>query len=158
ILRTDVDNNRLPQVSWIVAPEAYSEHPNWPANYGALYIDKVLGVLTSNPDVWSKTALFITYDENDGFFDHVAPPFATWSDAARASSVDTVNEYFGGNEGNAAGPYGLGPRVPMLVVSPWSKGGWVCSETFDHTSIIRFVERRFSDEHSLKAANITPWR
>ncbi|MET9631153.1 alkaline phosphatase family protein, partial [Lentzea sp. NPDC006480] len=69
VLASDVKNNRLPQVSWIAAPEAYTEHPNWPANYGAWYIAKVLDALTSNRAVWAKTALFITYDENDGFFD-----------------------------------------------------------------------------------------
>jgi phospholipase C len=157
-LAADVQNGTLPQVSWIVAPEAYSEHPNWPANYGAWYVDQVLQALTSNPAVWSKTALFVTYDENDGFFDHVVPPVAPWSDAAGRSSVDTTNEYYPGKGTNPPGPYGLGPRVPMIVVSPWSKGGWVCSETFDHTSIIRFIEKRFGGKHNLLESNITPWR
>ncbi|MDG0024451.1 phospholipase C, phosphocholine-specific [Trinickia sp. Y13] len=158
VLKKDVQNGTLPQVSWIVAPEAYSEHPNWPANYGAWYIDQVLQVLTSNPEIWSKTALFVTYDENDGFFDHIAPPYAPWSKEAGLSTVDVANEYFAGNGNYPAGPYGLGPRVPMLVVSPWSKGGWVCSETFDHTSLIRFIERRFGHGRNLCEANITPWR
>ena len=158
VLKADVQNNRLPQVSWIVAPEAYSEHPNWPANYGAWYVDQVLQILTSNPTLWSKTALLITYDENDGFFDHVAPPYAPWAGTVGASTVDTAHEYFAGDAKNAAGPYGLGPRVPMLVVSPWSRGGWVCSETFDHTSIIRFIARRFGHSCNLREANITPWR
>jgi phospholipase C len=158
VLKQDVQNNTLPQVSWIVAPEAYSEHPNWPANYGAWYVDQVLQILTSNPELWSKTALLITYDENDGFFDHVAPPYAPWSKEAGLSTVDTANEYFAGNASYPAGPYGLGPRVPMLVVSPWSKGGWVCSETFDHTSIIRFIERRFGHGRNLCEANVTAWR
>ena len=158
VLKQDVQNNTLPQVSWIVAPEAYSEHPNWPANYGAWYVDQVLQILTSNPEVWSKTALLVTYDENDGFFDHVAPPYAPWSKEAGLSTVDTANEYFAGNATYPAGPYGLGPRVPMLVVSPWSKGGWVCSETFDHTSIIRFIERRFGHGRNLCETNITAWR
>ncbi len=160
ILRKDVQSNQLPQVSWIVAPEAYSEHPNWPANYGAWYIDQVLQILTSNPEVWSKTALLINYDENDGFFDHMSPPFAPSSNANGLSTVDTTNEiYPGGNNGQyGAGPYGLGPRVPMLVVSPWSKGGWVCSEVFDHTSVIRLIEARFGHGHKLSEPNITPWR
>src|SRR5262249_44442437 len=51
-------------------------------------------------------------------------------------------------------PYGLGPRVPMYVISPWSKGGWVSSQVFDHTSVIRFLERRFGVEEP----NITAWR
>jgi phospholipase C len=73
-LRADVAQNRLPQVSWIVAPEAFSEHGNWPSNYGAWYVSQVLDAPTSNPEVWSKTALFIVYDENGGLFDHVVPP------------------------------------------------------------------------------------
>lgn len=153
-LRSDVLGNKLPQVSWICAPEAYSEHPNWPANYGAWYVSQVLDALTSNPDVFSKTALFITYDENDGFFDHMIPPCVPPSGAQGQSTVSTANELFAGNAFYPAGPYGLGPRVPMIVVSPWSKGGWVCSEVFDHTSIIRFIEQRFG----VPAANITPWR
>ncbi|MBN3762686.1 phospholipase C, phosphocholine-specific [Burkholderia sp. Ac-20365] len=160
ILRKDVQSNSLPQVSWIVAPEAYSEHPNWPANYGAWYVDQVLQILTSNPEVWSKTALLINYDENDGFFDHMSPPFAPSSSANGLSTVDTTNEiYPGGNNGKyAPGPYGLGPRVPMLVVSPWSKGGFVCSEVFDHTSVIQFIEARFGHGKKLSESNITPWR
>jgi phospholipase C len=143
ILKRDVQANTLPQVSWIVAPEAYSEHPNWPTNYGAWYIDQVLQVLTSNPEVWSKTVLLINYDENDSFFDHLAPPFAPASSANGLSTVDTSYEFFAGNATYAAGPYRLGPRVPMIAVSPWSKGGYVCSEVFDHTSVIRFIEQRF---------------
>jgi phospholipase C len=149
-LRADVKAGTLPQVSWITAPEAFCEHPNWPVNYGAWYIAQVLDALTANPEVWSKTALFITYDENDGFFDHVVPPYAT----AGQSTVDTAGEIYPGSAANPAGPYGLGQRVPMLVVSPWSKGGWVCSETFDHTSIIRFLERRFG----VAEPNISAWR
>ncbi|PCE27619.1 phospholipase C, phosphocholine-specific [Paraburkholderia acidicola] len=157
ILRQDVQNNTLPQVSWITAPEAYSEHPNWPVNYGAWYIDQVLQVLTSNPEVWSKTVLLINYDENDGFFDHVPPPFAPNSTNG-LSTVDTSNEYFAGNSNYAAGPYGMGPRVPLIAVSPWSKGGWVCSELFDHTSVIRFIEARFGKQYNIPEPNITPWR
>jgi phospholipase C len=159
ILRDDVRNNRLPQVSWIVAPEAFTEHGNWPANFGAWYISQVLDALTSNPEVWSKTALFVTYDENDGFFDHLVPPTPAGSAAEGASTVDTRDEIFAGNADNPRGPYGLGVRVPMIVVSPWSKGGWVCSEVFDHTSLIRFLERRFAPEHQeLIESNITAWR
>ncbi|MFF2525246.1 phosphocholine-specific phospholipase C [Streptomyces liangshanensis] len=154
LLRADVKADRLPQVSWIAAPEAFSEHPNWPANYGAWYISQVLDALTSNPEVWSKTALFITYDENDGYFDHAVPPFPPASAAQGLSTVDTTLDHFPGDSRHAAGPYGLGQRVPMLVVSPWSTGGYVCSEVFDHTSIIRFMERRFG----VSEPNISPWR
>ncbi|MET9662451.1 phosphocholine-specific phospholipase C [Streptomyces sp. NPDC006510] len=154
ILKADVKAARLPQISWIAAPEAFSEHPNWPANYGAWYISHVLDALTSNPDVWSRTALFITYDENDGYFDHVVPPYPPASAGQGLSTVDTTLDHYKGSIGYAAGPYGLGQRVPMIVVSPWSTGGYVCSETFDHTSILRFMENRFG----VKETNISPWR
>ncbi|WP_254062108.1 alkaline phosphatase family protein [Acidobacterium sp. S8] len=74
IFRQDVMNYALPQVSWVVAPEAYTEHPNWPANYGAWYVSQVLDALTANPEAWSKTVFFFMFDENDGFFDHMVPP------------------------------------------------------------------------------------
>ncbi|MEH0574144.1 phospholipase C, phosphocholine-specific [Streptomyces sp. B21-108] len=153
-LKADVKGGKLPQISWIVAPEAFTEHPNWPANYGAWYVAQVLDALTSDPKVWAKTALFVTYDENDGFFDHLLPPFPPASAAQGRSTVDVGPDLFKGDSGHTAGPYGLGQRVPMLVVSPWSKGGYVCSETLDHTSVIRFMERRFG----VHEPNISPWR
>ena len=154
ILRADVAADKLPQVSWIAPPMAFSEHPTAPANYGAWYIANVLDALTSNPVVWGKTALFITYDEHDGYFDHVVPPYAPSSSSQGKSTVSTAGEYFPGNASFPAGPYGMGHRVPMFVVSPWSTGGYVCSEVFDHTSIIRFMEERFG----VHEPNITPWR
>ena len=158
-LKQDVRANKLPQVSWIVAPEAYSEHPNWPTNYGAWYVSQMLDVLTSNPEVWSKTAFFLMYDENDGFFDHMVPPTPPQSRAEGLSTIDTTNEIFAGNAKYATGPYGLGVRVPMIVISPWSKGGWVNSEVFDHTSLIQFIERRFGvGRPGMIEGNITRWR
>jgi phospholipase C len=159
ILKSDVQNSTLPQVSWIVAPEAFCEHPNWPANYGAWYVSQVLDTLTSNPDVWSKTVFLIMFDENDGFFDHVVPPLPAADAAAGGSTVSTAEEFYtdaGGtnSESFTPGPYGLGPRVPFLAVSPWSRGGFVCSEVFDHTSIIRFIEQRFG----VTEPHISPWR
>jgi phospholipase C len=159
VLQKDVQAGDLPQVSWIVAPEAYTEHPNWPPNYGAWYVSKILDTLTSNPEVWSRTAFFLMYDENDGFFDHMIPPTPPHSRAQGLSTVDTVNEFYRGNAQYPGAPYGLGVRVPMLVISPWSKGGWVSSEVFDHTSLIRFIERRFARQYpGLRNDNITPWR
>ena len=159
MLRADVAAGTLPQVSWIVAPEAYSEHPNWAPNYGAWYVSQVLDILTSNAELWSQTALFVTYDENDGFFDHVVPPTPPADATQGQSTVDVSLELFAGNTSYPAGPYGLGQRVPMIVASPWSRGGWVCSETFDHTSIIRFMEQRFDlARRGLAETNITPWR
>ncbi|MGB7844861.1 MAG: phospholipase C, phosphocholine-specific [Candidatus Acidiferrum sp.] len=157
--REDVLANRLPQVSWIVAPEAYTEHGNWPANFGAWYVSQMLDALTANPEVWSRTVFFYMFDENDGFFDHMVPPTPPQSRAEGISTVPTTNELFTGSSSYPAsvytpGPYGLGVRVPMIVISPWSKGGWVDSQVFDHTSLIRFIERRFG----VLEPNITRWR
>ena len=158
-LKADVVGKRLPQVSWVVAPEAYSEHANWPVNLGAAYVAQVLEALSADEDSWSKTALFVTYDENDGFFDHVPAPFPAGSRAQGQSTVDTRSEWYAGDAKNPSGPYGLGARVPMTVVSPWSKGGWVCSQVFDHTSLIRFIEQRFgADYPGIRESQITPWR
>jgi phospholipase C len=159
IFKEDVRTGKLPQVSWIAAPEAYTEHPNFPANYGAWYVSQFIDILASNPEVWSKTALFIHYDEGGGFFDHLVPPTPPQSAEQGASTVDTINEFFPGDASHPSGPYGLGTRVPMLVVSPWSKGGWVNSQVFDHTSLIRFIEARYAKDYpDLIETNITPWR
>jgi len=168
-LKEDVLTDRLPQVSWVVATAEGSEHPgpSSPAQ-GADYTAKVLDALTSNPEVWSKTVLFINFDENDGFFDHMPPPAApsyqVWdadpgkAQLAGASTVDTTGEYHHILNGTPAThqhkPYGLGPRVPMYVISPWSKGGWVNSQVADHTSVIRFIEKRFG----VMEPNISAWR
>jgi phospholipase C len=166
ILAADVASGQLPSVSWIAAPEAFTEHPpykagRWgPAGFGAFYTSGVLDALTSNPEVWSKTVLLVNWDENDGFFDHLIGPYPNVGALPGESTVPLDNELFGGKAGTpggtngVVGPYGLGVRVPLLVVSPWSKGGWVCSEVFDHTSVIRFIEARFGVDEP----NITPWR
>jgi phospholipase C len=168
-LRADVLADRLPQVSWIVGTAEGSEHPgpSSPAQ-GAAYTAKVIEALTANPAVWARTVLFINFDENDGFFDHVPPPAPPSHDAdlpgglAGASMVDTAADYHrlkatvsSGDDLNLRGrPYGLGPRVPMYVLSPWSRGGRVHSEVSDHTSVIRFMETRFG----VTEPNISPWR
>jgi len=160
-LKEDVIRDRLPQVSWIVTPAGYSEHPSYPPAYGGMYIARVLDALTANPDVWGKTALLLDYDENDGFFDHVPPPQPPTPVRPGKSTVSTEGEVHNVINPDQSIlyvadqlPYGLGPRVPMMVISPWSKGGYVCSEVFDHTSVIRFIEQRFG----VKEPNITPWR
>lgn len=156
----DIRRGELPQVSWLLPPAAFSEHPRWTPAYGATYIDRVLSALTANPDVWSRTVLFIPYDENDGFFDHLVPPQPPVGGYGK-STVDVRDELHTFVDRSrrpvrpADGlPYGLGPRVPMLVVSPWSRGGFVCSQVFDHTSVIRFIERRFG----VTEPNISAWR
>ena len=155
-LQNDVLNNSLPQVSWIVAPQAYCEHPAYPANWGAWYVQNVLAALTANQAVWGSTVFIIDFDENDGFFDHLVAPTPPQNTAQGMSTVSTVNELYPGIASSSfqAHPYGLGARVPMLIVSPWSKGGWVCSQTFDHTSVIQFIETCFG----VVEPQITPWR
>jgi phospholipase C len=156
IFRQDVQSGSLPQVSYIAAPEAFSEHPNWAPNFGAWYISQIIDILVANPAVFSKTVLFIHYDEEGGFFDHDVPPTPPQSSAQGLSTVSTVNEIYTAGGGHPSGPYGLGMRVPMLVISPWSKGGWVNSQVFDHTSLIQFIEKRFPNVG--QETNITPWR
>ena len=160
-LKKDVLAGKLPQVSWIVTPAGYSEHPSYPPAYGAIYIARVLDALTADPETWGKTAVLLDYDENDGFFDHLVPPQPPTPTHPGISTVstegevhDTVNPRDPKSNPPDQLPYGLGPRVPMLAISPWSKGGYVCSEVFDHTSVIRFLEARFG----VREPNITPWR
>jgi phospholipase C len=163
----DIAGGQLPQVSWVVSPAAYCEHPgDSTPGQGAYYMQLLMNTLTENPDVWSKTVLFVDFDENDCFFDHMPPPDAPTKNAdgsfAGKSTVDTQFEYF--TVPNPAGDsaplvpdglcYGPGPRVPMFVVSPWSTGGWVNSQVFDHTSVLRFLEQRFG----VVETNISPWR
>jgi phospholipase C len=156
-LIADVQSNQLAQVSWLMPAAWCSEHPVYTPADGAMYIAAILDALTSNPEVWSKTVLLIMYDENDGFFDHVAAPTPPAGTAGGRSNIDTTNELFVSSPfwpGYVPGPVGLGPRVPMFVISPWSKGAWTCSEVFDHTSVIRFLEARFG----VPEPNITTWR
>jgi phospholipase C len=153
-LRADALAGRLPQVSWIASSQSDSEHPAGSSPIeGADFTARVLDALTANPDVWSKTVLFLTFDENDGFFDHVPPPsppgFNPDGSRAGASTVDTTDDIHTDKL-----PYGLSVRVPMTVISPWSTGGWVNSEVADHTSVIRFLETRFG----VREPNITAWR
>ncbi|WP_288393081.1 phosphocholine-specific phospholipase C [uncultured Herbaspirillum sp.] len=160
-LKADVEQGALPQVSWLLPPAVYSEHPDYTPLYGASYLSDILDALTANPEVWSKTVLFVMYDENDGFFDHIVPPQAPTLPGSGKSTVDIALErhvYVTPRQQDQFSadqlPYGLGPRVPMFVVSPWSRGGRVNSQVFDHTSVLQFIERRFG----VKEPNISPWR
>ena len=144
----DIASGRLPQVSWIVAPYIMCEHPAASPGYGETLTARLIEALADHPEVWSRTVFILNYDENDGFFDHVPPPIPAADPSVGASTVAVTGERYGDE------PVGLGPRVPMLAVSPWSKGGWVNSEVFDHTSVIRFLEHRFG----VHEPNISPWR
>jgi phospholipase C len=150
--RRDVQSGKLPQVSWIVGPAGYTEHPNYPTDYGAWYISQVFDILVANPEVFSKTVFIVDFDEADGSFDHVLPPTPPFTSAYGASTVSVKEEIVTTSTPNA--PIGLNCRVPLLVISPWSKGGYVNSQVFDHTSVIQFVEKRFG----VLEGNISPWR
>lgn len=173
--KEDIAKGQLPQVSWMVAPANYSEHPG-PSSpvQGAWYIQEVLNALTENPAIWSQTVLLVNFDENDGFFDHVPSPSAPSKDSSGQMQGKTTltdeqisyeyathtkasagqPNFTDPNVSNGIGVYGPGIRVPMYVISPWSRGGWVNSQVFDHSSVIRFLEQRFGVEEP----NISPYR
>jgi len=134
----------LPQVSWLVSPYEWSEHPAADPEHGAHYTSRVLQALQSNPDIWNHTLVVLNFDENDGYFDHVLPP---------VPEPGTANEFSGST------PLGYGARVPMTLVSPWTRGGWVNSEVFDHTSVIQFLEVWTASMGTpAPSTTITPWR
>lgn len=135
----DVAAGNLPQVSWIVGPTALSEHPPFPPSAGEDLTRQYLDAFRANPKMWAKTVFIFSMDENGGFFDHVAPP---------VPDPGTAGEFV------RDAPIGLGFRVPTLVLSPWSRGGKVVSDTFDHTSTLRFLEQRFGVE----VPNLSSWR
>jgi phospholipase C len=150
----DVAFGRLPQVSWVVGSILTSEHPPAPSLFGENILSLIVGALTANPVLWAKTVLLVTYDENGGFFDHVAPttaPPGTPGEYVTAPPIPDPTVI-----GNPAitGPIGLGFRVPMLIISPFSRGGLVSSDLFDHTSVLRFLETLFGAE----VPNLSTWR
>jgi len=168
--REDVKNGTLPMVSWVTAPEKFSDHPG-AAWFGAWYIAELMDILTQNPEVWKKTVFILTYDENDGYFDHV-PPFVA-PDPRRpetgkvSKGIDASLEFVTRDDEKrkAAGDQrdsaiGLGYRVPMVIASPWSRGGYVCSQVFDHTSSLQFLEKLLSKKlgKEVRETNISEWR
>ena len=170
--REDVKSGNLPAVSWLVAPCRFSDHPGSPW-YGAWYVSETLDILTANPEVWKKTIFILTYDENDGYFDHIAPFISPLSSKKETGAVpkgmNTADEYVtveqenkrtGKNTGVHDSPIGLGYRVPLVIASPWSKGGWVNSEVCDHTSTLQFLEHFIQKKYKkeVKETNLTDWR
>jgi phospholipase C len=148
---SDLANNRLPKVSWLLLGLHETEHPGFSSpRAGEVGAHAVVESIVSHPEVWKKTALFITWDENGGFFDHVKPPTPARRTPDEFLTVSTLPAAAAG----VRGPIGLGFRVPMLVVSPFSRGGLVCSDVFDHTSTLRFLETRFR----VRVPNLSRWR
>jgi phospholipase C len=135
----DAINDNLPAVSWIITTSTQSEHPDFMPAAGAAFVASKIDAIAANPKVWEKTAFILNYDENDGIFDHVPPP---------VPPPGTPREFVKGL------PIGGGFRVPCIIVSPWTAGGWVCSQPFDHTSLLQFLEH-FT---GVAEPNITDWR
>ena len=135
----DAIHDRLPAVSWIIPTSYQSEHPDYTPAAGADFVASKIDAIAANPDVWNSTVFILNYDENDGLFDHVPPP---------TPPAGTAGEFVDGL------PIGGGFRVPCLIVSPWTMGGWIASETFDHTSTLQFLEVLTG----VAIPNITPWR
>ncbi len=135
----DAMNDRLPAVSWIIPTSYQSEHPDYLPAEGAAFVASKIDAIAANPKVWEKTVFILNYDENDGIFDHVAPP---------VPPAGTPGEFVNGT------PIGAGFRVPCIIVSPWTAGGWACSDLFDHTSVLRFIEK-FT---GIREPNISEWR
>ena len=170
--RQDVQQGKLPTVSWVVPAQRYSDHPSSPW-YGSWYISEIMDILTQDPKVWQKTIFILTYDENDGYFDHI-PPFIPPNPYVKnsgkcSSGIDTAVEYvtleqelLEGRDKKQArgGPIGLGFRVPLIIASPWTKGGKVCSEVFDHTSTLQFLERFLNKKfkRDIAMGQISSWR
>ncbi len=171
--RQDAEQGKLPTVSWLVAPEAFSDHPG-SAWFGAWYVSEVMDILTKNQEVWKKTIFVLTYDENDGYFDHL-PPFVAPNahDAATgktSAGIDGRTEFVTmeqekaktgtGKHNLRESPIGLGYRVPMVIASPWSRGGYVNSQVFDHTSSLQFLEKFLAHKTGkrIEETNISSWR
>ena len=170
--RKDVEEKKLPAVSWLVAPQKFSDHPSAPW-YGAWYVSEVLDILTKDPEVWKKTIFILNYDENDGYFDH-QPPFVVpdpknSAEGLISKGIGTDGEYVYEEQEEKAGfkkedrrtsPVGLGYRVPLIVASPWTRGGYVNSQVSDITSTIMFMEKFLSKKTGKKVEepNISDWR
>lgn len=170
--RKDVDQGTLPTVSWLMTPANFSDHPGVPW-FGSWFVSEVMDILTKNPEQWKKTIFIMTYDENDGYFDHVPPfvpphPFKEHSGKVSAG-IDTKMDF--ATKSQQTNPsmkpdriresqIGLGYRVPMVIVSPWTRGGYVNSQVFDHTSSLQFLEQFIEKKFKKKITeeNITPWR
>ena len=153
----DVASGALPSVSWIIPPLGFDDHPSASPDHGQYFVSLVLNALLSNTAVWSRTALFLMYDENDGWFDHVPPPTApagTPGEYLTATPSSTLEPGHIRKDLGIAGPLGLGMRVPAIMISPFSRGGNVVSDIFDHTSQLKLVAERFG----VGVPNVSPWR
>jgi len=150
----DVASGNLPQVSWLIGSVLMSDHPPAPSLFGENVLSLIVSALMANPLLWAKTVLIVNYDENGGFFDHVAPVTAPPGTPGEYVTAAAVPDPTVVGSPAVTGPIGLGFRVPMLIISPFSRGGFVCSDLFDHTSVLRFLETLFGAE----VPNLSAWR
>jgi phospholipase C len=142
----------LPTVSWIFPPANYSEHPAYLPAAGAEFVASKIAAVAANEDLWNSTVFILDYDENDGQFDHVVPitpPPGTPDEFVTLESP-------GGTPGGGL-PVGSGFRVPAIIISPWTVGGYVFPEPADHTSVLRFLEVVLFGGEPV-ATNISAWR
>ena len=154
-IRTDVLNGTLPQVSWVVNNQFFSEHPVTAPSNGAYFLKALLNALNADPEVFNSTLVIINYDENDGQFDHVPPPVPPQGEFDEFVDSGTLRAY----GVNAPLPVGFGFRVPLILISPWTRGGWVTSEVSDHTSVLQFLEKWTAALGTpVLCPNISPWR
>jgi phospholipase C len=112
----DARAGRLPAVSWLVPPVELSDHPPAPLCTGENWTVRVLNAIQQGDD-WDSTVVVLTWDDFGGFYDHVPPPH-----------VDL---------------YGLGPRVPAIIISPWAKPGYIESRTLEFSSVLKLIETVF---------------
>lgn len=115
---SDVESNQLPSVSWVITPDWQSEHPDSSTCEGENATVTELNAIMNNRGLWNTTAVFLVWDDFGGMYDHVAPP-----------DVDT---------------FGLGPRVPLLVISPYARPGYISDTQYEFSSVLKFIEERFN--------------
>ena len=116
---TDAANNQLPSVSWLVPPSTENDHPaNGGICVGENWVVNTINAVMQNSTGWNSTAIFLTWDDFGGFYDSGPPA--------------TLDQY------------GLGPRVPLLIISPWAKPGYVSHTQYEFSSFLKIVEERYN--------------
>jgi phospholipase C len=146
----DAKAGNLPTVSWIIPTSTDSEHPSYLPAAGASFIASKIEAIASNPEMWESTVFILTYDENDGLFDHVTPITPPPGTPDEYVTLEATSTYTPGSDL----PIGSGFRVPCLIVSPWTTGGYVYSGASEHTSVLRFLEQ----VTGVTEPNISAWR
>ena len=155
----DIKAGTLPQVSWLIGPAALSEHASHHPADGEDLSRRIMDVVQRYPETYKNMIFVLNYDEGGQFYDHHVPPNPPTNASMHGGGQSTVNTtgeltletQFNIPKGH---PIGLGWRVPLLLISPWSRGGYVYSEVADHTSVIQLIEEKFN----VRCPNISPWR